>query len=544
MIFCPSSVFNHRRCSRDALLSRSPASIALAVHRSLVVPLSLHLVALCFVAKMTFASHVFSLLGDSNVKRHMNPINCRDRPLMSNCQVLPCGKLSMLAETLKAVRTESNVILIACLTNFMTSTESTGSIVHRIDPVLREALSILNEFASLRPDLSLVVSPPMYRKSPLWYRDGQPEVMTKFSEIFKSRSGNILLSNSFATPELEGDGIHLTSYSGLEFVLHLFDSAQTVLSAQAMTVEETCVASTESTRLLEDRMVALEQDHRRLNSSVESKSAEDAELFDFQQNIRYEDFFTISGLAKQPSGLSPKEWQSKVKPEVQEVLKTLMGREYPIVVVLNSTSKRKDAPATYHVQLEKVEDSKEIRLKFGSFFLGSGGNKRPDALKHISIQNRVTPATSTRITILKTLGKRYVDSNPGSQFKVIGYEPRPVLKITPPEGVADRRVQTYNYIEAIRSLPTNFTKEEADDIVRRVSPRLHGKLRQLFFVISDDMLRRVSRSGSAGAAGGSAGGSAGSSGSGGKSGKGKDSRSTFKRGATSPANGGPEKVSK
>ena len=410
----------------------------------------------------------------------------------------------MLAETLKAVRTESNVILIACLTNFMTSTESTGSIVHRIDPVLREALSILNEFASLRPDLSLVVSPPMYRKSPLWYRDGQPEVMTKFSEIFKSRSGNILLSNSFATPELEGDGIHLTSYSGLEFVLHLFDSAQTVLSAQAMTVEETCVASTESTRLLEDRMVALEQDHRRLNSSVESKSAEDAELFDFQQNIRYEDFFTISGLAKQPSGLSPKEWQSKVKPEVQEVLKTLMGREYPIVVVLNSTSKRKDAPATYHVQLEKVEDSKEIRLKFGSFFLGSGGNKRPDALKHISIQNRVTPA-----------------------------KPRPVLKITPPEGVADRRVQTYNYIEAIRSLPTNFTKEEADDIVRRVSPRLHGKLGQRFFVISDDMLRRVSRSGSAGAAGGSAGGSARSSGSGGKSGKGKDSRSTFKRGATS-----------
>ena len=127
---------------------------------------------------------------------------------------------------------------------------------------------------------------------------------------------------------------------------------------------------------------------------------------------------------------------------------------------------------------------------------------------------------------------------------MISYEPRPVLKITPPEGVADRRVQTYNYIEAIRSLPTNFTKEEADDIVRRVSPRLHGKLRQLFFVISDDMLRSVSRSGSAGAAGGSAGGSAGSSGSGGKSGKGKDSRSTFKRGATSPANGGPEKVSK
>ena len=489
--------------------------------------------------------HMFSLLGDSNVKRHMNPTNCRDRPLMSGCQVLPCGKISLLSESLKAVRPESNVVLIACLTNFLTSSDPAGSVIaHRIEPVLRAALAALTEFAQLHPDLYLVVSPPMYRRSPIWYRDCMPEVMTKFSDVFKIRAPNMLLSASFATPDLEGDGVHLTAYSGLEYVLHLFDSAVLVISSLALTIEEVSASTTESTRLLEDRMVALEQDHRRLNSSVESKSAEDAELFDYQLNTRYEDCFTISGLTRHPSGLSPKEWQTKVKGEVQGVLTVLMGREYPIVVVLNSTSKRKDAPATYHVQLEKLEHSKAIRDKFGSFFVGGGGDKRPDALKRISIQNRVTPATSTRITILKTLGTRYMDSNPGSSFKVIGYESRPTLKIFPASDTSDRRVQTYNFIEAIKSLPTNFTKEECANIVNRVSPKLHGKLRQLFSVISDDMLPKGGKGqGSAGSSGNGKSGASGKS-SASKTPKEKDSRSTIKRGATSPANEGPVKHAK
>ena len=481
---------------------------------------------------MSLSTHVFSLLGDSNVKRHMNPVNCRDRPLMSGCQVLPCAKISMLAETLRSVRPESDVILVACLTNFLTSSEEAGaSITNRIDPVLRDVLATLNAAALLRPDVSLVVYPPMYRQSPLWYRDRMPEVLTMFSNIFKECGPNVHLSGSFATPELDSDGVHLTSYSGLEYVLYLFDSAHTVLSSLSLSVEEATIVSAEASRALEDRMVAIEQDHRRLNSSVESKSAEDDELFDYQLNLSFEDFFTISGLPKHPSGLSPKEWQAKVKVEVQEVLKILMGTEFPIIVVLNSTSKRKDAPATYHVQLEQLEHSKQIRKKFGSFFLGGSGDKRPEALKHISIQNRVTPATSTRINILKVFGARYVSSNPGSQFKVIGYDARPVLKIFPAEGVSDPRVQSYNFIEAIKTLPSNFTKEEQDELVRKASPKLHGKLRSLFSVISDDSLRKVRKfSGAAGSSG------AGNSG--------EADRSTNKRGASSPASGGPTKQSK
>ena len=39
----------------------------------------------------------FSLLGDSKIKHHLNSTNCRDSPLMSGCQQLPCGHLFLLS---------------------------------------------------------------------------------------------------------------------------------------------------------------------------------------------------------------------------------------------------------------------------------------------------------------------------------------------------------------------------------------------------------------------------------------------------------------
>ena len=510
--------------------------------------------------KSKMSGHVFSVLGDSNVQRHMNPMNCRDRPMMSSCQVLPCGKVALLAEALRAVKAESTVVLVACLTNFLTSSADAGSsIIFRIEPVLRESLATLNEAALVRPDLTFVVSPPMYRLTPLWYRDHMPVVLTTFADVFKARLSNVHLAKSFPTPDFDGDGVHLTPYSGLAYVLHLFDVANELLSSLSLTPEESRFVQTESTRGLEDRMMAIEQDHRRLNSSVELKSAIDAELFDFQQNIRFEDCFTISGLARLPSGLAPKEWQKRARIDVQAVLTILMGREYPIVVVLNSTSKRKDAPATYHVQLTSVADSKEIRKKFGLFWLG-GLDKRPEALTHISLQIRVTPATSVRIGILKVFGRRYTSSNPGSSFQVINYDPRPILKIYPAK---DQRAQTYNFIEAIQSLPTNFTQDELDFIIRKVSPKLYGQLRPLFIVISDDMIRRSgfgtkdkdkapkgskdkSSKDKSKSSGGAKGPPKPGSSSGSSSGSPilSDPRTAHKRGATSPAEGGPAKSSK
>lgn len=427
----------------------------------------------------------FSILGDSNVKRHLNPTNCRDRPLMSTCQLIPCNKLSILAESLKSIRSESNVCILSCLTNFLTSSKSAGSSVGlRVGQVFEDVLAAVHAASDAVPDRRFFISPPMYRENPLWYRDGLPEVLSKFDEVMSRRKPTVKLMLSFPNPLFESDGVHLTQYSGLEFVLHLFEESKNLLASEkSVSVENK--RTTEVARALQDRVVVLEQGFKSFRASYETKYAEDAELSDFHENLRLEIFFVISGLHRVPD-MGPKEWQDRARRDVQGVLAILLGREGNIVFVQNNTSRRKDAPVSYFVQMATVEESREVRSKFGSYFIG-GADRRPAALKEVSIRNRVTLETQVRISILRLFGSRYLASNPGSKVQVITYEPRPVLKLTPPEGASDRRVKVFNFIQAVRSLPATFTSSEITDLFKKISPKLTGKLRSLFVVISDDM---------------------------------------------------------
>ena len=120
-----------------------------------------------------------------------------------------------------------------------------------------------------------------------------------------------------------------------------------------------------------------------------------------------------------------------------------------------------------------------IRDKFGSFFLGKKDG-RPDNLRHVNIKNRVTPETKTRIDILKLLASRYRASNPEGRAQVISFEPRPLIKLTPPPTASDRRVKVYNYVEAVRKLPCNFSSDEITPILRRINPELAGQVVLLF----------------------------------------------------------------
>ena len=289
------------------------------------------------------AMAIFTLIGDSNVKRHMTPMNCRDRPLMTGSQVLQCGRLEVLAESIKQIRAESTICIFSCVTNFLTLSDGSSTVALRVEPIFQEFLDQLEALSAQRPELRCLVCPPMYRESPVWYRESLPQILTKFSEVFGRRTADLLLMPSFPTPDLESDGVHLTAYSGLEFVLHLFDSARTTIEAASSSIEAKSAQSTEANRVLEDRVMAIEQDHRRLNKFVEWRAAVEAELADFNENVRNENWFVIHGLDRIDSDLEKKVWQEKAKSDVNGILSLLMGREYPIVVVQNITSKAKDA---------------------------------------------------------------------------------------------------------------------------------------------------------------------------------------------------------
>ena len=399
-------------------------------------------------------TRVFSLLGDSNIRQYVTKTSCRANPLMKSSQIISCGGLSIFDASLSTVRKESTVVIVSCLSNFLVAAKGSEIISQRISPILQDIKDILVAQCQARPGVAYLVSPPMYRVAPLWYREALPEIMTLFSQSMSAeRPQNLHILPSFPIPDFQADGVHLTAYSGLEFIMHLFDAASELLDNASLPPTEQAAQFSEATRVLEDRMMAIEQDHRRLNKVVESKTAVDAELADFRENERMEDCFIIAGLERIDPEIVGKQWQEKAVKDVQTALVALMGKEYSIIVVHNCTRRVPDAEVTYIVRLASVQDCKAIRLKFGSFFLGGAGNdRRPEGLKGISIKNRVTPNTQTRISIMKLLAARYRDSNPGSKVKMIGYEPRPTLKITPAASASDRRIQ----VQASFSLTANF----------------------------------------------------------------------------------------
>ena len=240
--------------------------------------------------------HKFSLLGDSNIRQHFNKTSCRVSPMLKDAQVLPCGHLALLAPCMEKIRPESTIVILSCMTNFLASVDGPPTVALRVQPVLQDVLALLQDQCSTYPDRFFMISPPMYRTAPIWYREGLSEIMSVFSQTFSTdKPDNLILLPSFSTPAYEADGVHLTAYSGLEFIHYLFDSSQEALETLSLAAPDLAQKSSESTRVLEDRVLVLEQDHRRLGRVVEDKFAADAELADFRENERYEDCFVIIG---------------------------------------------------------------------------------------------------------------------------------------------------------------------------------------------------------------------------------------------------------
>jgi hypothetical protein len=333
----------------------------------------------------------------------------------------------------------------------------------------------------------------MYRKSPIWYREGLPEILNLFSTTYATKA--IFLKNlhavpGFSTPAFTQDGVHLTAYSGMEFVLHLFDTAKVTLDSLKATPEEREVSQSEVVRVLGDRLVAVEQDHRRLSDAFDMKSAIDSELACFRSNERNEDSFIISGLAPIRDGLSGRGWQEEAKKEVTRVLKLFYDREVRVIVVHNVSGRAPGSEVTLSVRLSSVEDARLIRAQFGAFF-AKGKDARPRELQNIGIRNVLTKETRIRISIMKILGARYKTSNPGSSYQMIGFEARPILKITPPEGASDKRIKSYTFIEAVQKLRVSFTDTEMTSLAKQIGSQFSGKLRSLFVVLDDDKIKEA-----------------------------------------------------
>ena len=202
--------------------------------------------------------------------------------------------------------------------------------------------------------------------------------------------------------------------------------------------------------------------------------------------------FPILGLPRLSRDLSRRDWQSAVQAQVREAAVAVLraaglAEVVKVLLVWNNTNRRvPTAPTRYFAQMSSVGLSRKVRDAFAGFFRQSNPLVRPNSLSQVSIRNKVTLATRVRLAIMKVLGSNYKDKNVGASFNVKGFESRPVLTIFPPPTAKDARQRTFTFIEAVSSLPTQFSEGQLKSIFRVIGSNFRGQIQATFVVVRDD----------------------------------------------------------
>ena len=328
----------------------------------------------------------------------------------------------------------------------------------------------------------------MFRQQPYWYQRGLTQIATRFSSIFANSPPNLSLLPSFPSQDLLPDGRFLTPVAGLHFVLHLFDQTSLLIKTNAASGDAKLAQVQEQVRHHEDRMTYLENSHGGLQKQMSHKVAVDAEFNDWVQNRNDEDWFVVRGLPR--LNVSRQDFPNASRRQVADMIKLVLNAhrvrlDFEVIFVFNPFSRNDNGPTLYNVKMDSAYSSKKIRDLFSGFFRHQRAVQLPSSLKGVEVRNKITLETKIRISILRQLGLRYQASNPGSSFKVRGFDPRPTLVTTPPRSSTERQ-RTYNFIQAVTSLPSNFSDESLAAIFQSVGDRFRGKLQSLFVILNDD----------------------------------------------------------
>ena len=100
-------------------------------------------------------SRLFTIIGDANVRRNMTGMNLASRETMKSAQIVDYVGTNPISSALQEVRRESNVCIIAALTDCLLAQGDCGTIFASIDPVLASLRDAIASFCESRPDLKV-----------------------------------------------------------------------------------------------------------------------------------------------------------------------------------------------------------------------------------------------------------------------------------------------------------------------------------------------------------------------------------------------------
>ena len=346
-------------------------------------------------------------------------------------------------------------------------------------------------FSSFHSFFQVVVAPPLFRTQPHWYSRHLSQVASRFSASMSSiKVNNLFLLPSFCSQDLMPDGAFLTPVSGLHYILHVFDQTHAVLETASLIPDQQLGQVQEVVRRHDDRLAYLEGQQNHQRDTSELRYAASCEYNDYVMNQSEEDWMTILGLKRLSTELDNRAWQIAVKKQVNDVIKLVLNvqrasLDYSILYVHNPIRGRTTGQTVLNVQLNSVGAAKRFREMYSGFFRRERPFKLPPVLKGVSVRNKVTLETRIRIAIMQQLASNYKASNPNSSVQVQGYSPRPRLSTIPARGSSDRP-RSYNFIQAVSTLPATFSDDSLVRIYQVVGNHRPGELRSLFVVLNDD----------------------------------------------------------
>jgi len=84
------------------------------------------------------ANQLFVIIGDSNIRRNVNKTNKRSCPQLSTAKVVTCNDAAIFDEALIGVPDDTTVLLLSCVSNFLTAAPEDSLVSKRVEPVLED----------------------------------------------------------------------------------------------------------------------------------------------------------------------------------------------------------------------------------------------------------------------------------------------------------------------------------------------------------------------------------------------------------------------
>ena len=140
----------------DRSLSQGKGNRSFPVNSLSSFYLILYFLAIISLPTMSI-TNVYTVIGDSNIKRNMTSMNIASRTVMKDCQVIDCPSLDTLEAALASVRDESTVLIFSAISELLASGSDRGTVQASMNFVLSSVATKLSILCRARPSLQVLL---------------------------------------------------------------------------------------------------------------------------------------------------------------------------------------------------------------------------------------------------------------------------------------------------------------------------------------------------------------------------------------------------